>query len=106
MVKGETFDMFFLGNALKKRGRERGVATSELRVFVVVHDSAPVLKHLCLLSSFSQSASKWPKNGTDRPAVCLCCLCNTHTHTQKKGKKDRDKSLVMQLIINSIFVPS
>jgi len=38
-VKGETFDMFFWGNALKKRGRERGVPTSELRVFVVVRDS-------------------------------------------------------------------
>lgn len=44
MLKGETFDIFFSGTALKNRGRERGVATSELRVFVVVRDSSSSFK--------------------------------------------------------------
>jgi len=44
VLKGETFDIFFSGIALKNRGRERGVATSELRVFVVVRDSSSSFK--------------------------------------------------------------
>lgn len=48
VLKGETFDIFFSGIALKNRGRDRGIATSELRVFVVVRDSRSSFKNTCV----------------------------------------------------------